>query len=104
MDLKKAFGEALRKIRTCRKLTQEDFSAISSRTYLSTLERGVYSPTIEKLDAIASVLGVHPVTVLAACYLNADPNVDANSLIHRVEFELGTIDSHTSAIQTTPAN
>ncbi|WP_445940440.1 helix-turn-helix domain-containing protein [Pseudomonas sp.] len=57
MDLKKAFGEALRKIRTCRKLTQEDFSAISSRTYLSTLERGVYSPTIEKLDAIASVLG-----------------------------------------------
>ncbi len=100
MDLKKAFGEALRKIRISQRLTQEDFSPVSSRTYLSTLERGVYSPTVEKLDAIASVLGVHPVTVLAACYLGADPSADIKTLIHRVEFELGRIDGHTT---TTPS-
>lgn len=91
MDLKKAFGEALRKIRTHKGLTQEDFSPASSRTYLSTLERGVYSPTIEKLDALASVLRVHPVTVLTACYLNADPSIDAQALIRRVELELGKV-------------
>lgn len=96
MDLKKAFGEALRKIRTYKRLTQEDFSQVSSRTYLSTLERGLYTPTVEKLDAIASVLGVHPVTVLAACYLNSDPQVDVKTLIHRIEFELGEIDGHFS--------
>lgn len=91
MDLKKSFGEALRKIRISRRLTQEDFSPVSSRTYLSTLERGVYSPTIEKLDAIASVLGVHPVTVLAACYMNADPGLSAEALLHRLEYELKEI-------------
>ena len=99
MDLKKAFGEALRKIRISRRLTQEDFSPVSSRTYLSTLERGVYSPTVEKLDAIASVLGVHPVTVLAACYLSADPSAEIKTLIQRVELELERIDSDAT---TTP--
>ena len=99
MDLKKAFGEALRKIRTCRGLTQEDFSSISSRTYLSTLERGVYSPTVEKLDAISSVLRVHPVTVLTACYLNADPYIDAQALIRQVESEIAEIDTDISSTQ-----
>jgi transcriptional regulator with XRE-family HTH domain len=91
MELKKAFGEALRKIRTAKNLTQEDFSSISSRTYLSTLERGVYSPTVDKLDAISSILGVHPVTVLTACYLRTDANTDAQSLLARVELELTEI-------------
>ncbi|KJS78305.1 MAG: hypothetical protein JL55_14965 [Pseudomonas sp. BICA1-14] len=91
MDLKKAFGDALRKIRTSQRLTQEDFSPVSSRTYLSTLERGIYSPTVEKLDVIASVLGVHPVTVLTVTYLNADPGIDAEALIHRVELELSKL-------------
>lgn len=96
MDLKKAFGEALRKVRTHQKLTQEDFSSVSSRTYLSSLERGVYSPTIEKLDDIASVLGVHPLTVLAACYLGAYQDVSTQALLQRVAFELETIDSRPS--------
>jgi len=96
MDLKKAFGEALRKIRTRRGLTQEDFSSISSRTYLSTLERGVYSPTVEKLDALSSVLRVHPITVLAACYMSADPGLSAEALLRRLEYELKEIDSNRS--------
>lgn len=99
MDLKKAFGEALRKIRACRGLTQEDFSSISSRTYLSALERGVYSPTIEKLDALASVLGTHPVTVLAACYLNSDPSLDSQSLMRKVEIELRHIEENSLGIR-----
>ena len=100
MDLKKAFGEALRKIRACRGLTQEDFSSISSRTYLSALERGVYSPTVEKLDALSSVLRVHPITLLAACYMNADPDLSTQALLHRLEYELREIDSNRSDAQS----
>ena len=53
MELKQAFGAALKKLRSERKLSQEDFSDVSSRTYLSTLERGLKSPTIEKVDELA---------------------------------------------------
>ncbi|WLI26920.1 helix-turn-helix transcriptional regulator [Pseudomonas rhodesiae] len=68
MELKQAFGAALKKLRSERKLSQEDFSDVSSRTYLSTLERGLKSPTIEKVDELASVLNVHPLTILVGWY------------------------------------
>ena len=68
MDLKQAFGQALKEIRTEKGLTQEDFAIVSSRTYLSMLERGLKSPTLEKIDEICSVLKVHPVTLLHRCY------------------------------------
>lgn len=88
MELKNAFGVALRKIRVGKKLTQEDFSVVSSRTYMSTLERGIYTPTIEKLDALASVLGIHPLTLLASSYLVASPDITAETLLKRVQDEL----------------
>lgn len=68
MDLKQAFGQALKEIRTEKGLTQEDFSIVSSRTYLSMLERGLKSPTLEKIEEICSVLGVHPIALLQRCY------------------------------------
>ncbi|TCT09682.1 transcriptional regulator with XRE-family HTH domain [Paralcaligenes ureilyticus] len=68
MDLRTGFGLALRQVRTQKELTQEDFSNVSSRTYLSTLERGLKSPTIDKVDALADVLDVHPLTLLALAY------------------------------------
>ena len=40
MDIKDAFAIALKQARTANKLTQEDFSDISSRTYVSSLEYG----------------------------------------------------------------
>jgi transcriptional regulator with XRE-family HTH domain len=40
-----------------------------SRTYLSSLERGLKSPTIDKLEQLASVLGVHPLSLLAMAYI-----------------------------------
>lgn len=55
---------------------------------MSTLERGVYSPTIEKLDALAAVLGVHPISLLASSYLIANPEIDAEALLNRVQAEL----------------
>ena len=69
MDIRKAFARALRQARTQKGLTQEDFSMVSSRTYLSALERGMKSPTLEKVEAIAGKLSVHPVTLLVLTYL-----------------------------------
>ena len=64
---------------------------------MSTLERGIYSPTVEKLDAIASVLRVHPVTVLAASYLNAEGGIRPDDLLRRVQKELSEIDENRSS-------
>lgn len=40
MELNDAIGQALRNARVRKGLTQEDFGSISSRTYISSLERG----------------------------------------------------------------
>ena len=67
--LLKRFGLGLQKARKSRQLTQEDFSVVSSRTYLSSLERGIKAPTITKIDEIAKVIGVHPLSLIAYAYL-----------------------------------
>ena len=72
MELNKALGQALKRTRLATGQTQEDFSPISSRTYISALERGLQSPTIEKLAELCEQLGVHPVTLIAAGYLIKD--------------------------------
>lgn len=72
MNLRQALAAALKTVRKKRRLTQEDFSLVSSRTYLSTLERGIKSPTIDKLQEIAEVMTVHPASLLLlACAIAA---------------------------------
>ena len=88
IKIKQAFGGALRHIRTWKKLTQENFADVSGRTYLSSIERGLKSPTIEKLDELSKALGVHPLTLLASCYLTLDPNDSIEELLRRVRTEL----------------
>lgn len=91
MELKQAFGQALRRLRISRHLTQEDFSQVSSRTYLSSLERGLKSPTLEKVESLASVIDVHPVTLVALGYL-LDEGVSIEDLLVRVRSELCLLD------------
>lgn len=44
----------------------------TSRTYLSALERGLQSPTLDKLEGIANDIGVHPLTLcIYACTAGA---------------------------------
>lgn len=88
MELKRAFGLALKQLRSERNLSQEDFSDISSRTYLSTLERGLKSPTLEKVDELASVLEVHPLTLLVGGYLLKDSPIALDELFLRIRAEL----------------
>ncbi|MHA6575416.1 helix-turn-helix domain-containing protein [Pseudomonas yamanorum] len=91
MELNIAFGQALKQVRNSKCLTQEDFSAVSSRTYLSTLERGLKSPTLEKVDQLAEVLEVHPLTVLVATYLNKENSQDVESLLNKISVELRSV-------------
>jgi transcriptional regulator with XRE-family HTH domain len=87
MSLKKGFASALRQIRTSRNLTQEDFAEVSSRTYLSSLERAMKSPTLDKVEELSSVLGVHPITLLALAYCYSE-KIDLESLYATVSSEM----------------
>lgn len=89
MELKEAFGLALRQSRLRRSLTQEDFGIISSRTYLSTLERGLRNVTLEKASDLALRMGIHPLTLIAQTFLLAEPETDLESLLKRVRMETG---------------
>lgn len=87
MELNKAFGTALKHARQMAGLTQEDFTSISSRTYMSSLERGNQSPTIEKLDQLSEVIGLHPVTLLAVTYMTKD-QTGGSELLRLLQMEL----------------
>ena len=62
------FASALRKLRRLRGLTQEDFDDVSSRVYISSLERGLKQPTLLKVDELARRMGVMPLSLLALAY------------------------------------
>ena len=87
MELKQAFGTALKARRLARQLTQEDFSDVSSRTYLSTLERGQKCPTLEKVVELASVLQIHPLTLIAESFLALDSSQTLEALLEIVQRE-----------------
>lgn len=87
MEIRKRFGTGLQAARKRLGLTQEDFSGVSSRTYLSSLERGIKSPTIDKIEQLASVLGVHPVALLAMAYIT-DADEDRQKLVEQLLLDL----------------
>ncbi|MCK9801591.1 helix-turn-helix domain-containing protein [Pseudomonas sp. MAFF 302030] len=91
MELNIAFGLALKQVRSSRNLTQEDFATVSSRTYLSTLERGLKSPTLEKVDQLAGALAVHPLTILVATYVAKESYQDVELLFQKIRDELGSV-------------
>lgn len=70
-------GEALRFVRSTVGLSQEEFGIVSSRTYVSSVERGLKSPTLGKIEQLAEVLGVHTLTLLVLAYMN---KTDSKSL------------------------
>ncbi len=87
MELKYAFGQALRELRISKDLSQESIGA--SQSYVSDVERGLKTPSIEKLDEFASTIGIHPVTILAKSYLVKDRSLSAEDLMALVRKELG---------------
>jgi transcriptional regulator with XRE-family HTH domain len=91
MEISQSFGQALKKARKSKKITQEDFSQVSSRTYISTLERGIYTPTLEKIDSIAEFIGVHPLTLVTLTYLIENKTKGVEDLFELVRCQLKQI-------------
>ncbi|MBC2775839.1 helix-turn-helix transcriptional regulator [Rhizobium sp. AQ_MP] len=62
MEIRELFAKNLRKSRQAKGLSQEELAHLADidRTYISSLERGLYSPTIEVLDKLARALGIQP--------------------------------------------
>lgn len=89
MTLKNSFPAALKTVRKARGLSQEAFSDVSSRTYLSSLERGLKSPTLSKVAELCEVMDVHPLTLLTLAYGGDSKGV--SEVIERVQRELAAI-------------
>ena len=60
MQIRAIFAANLRRARRARGLSQEELAhrAEIDRTYISALERGVYSVTIDIVDRLANSLGI----------------------------------------------
>lgn len=82
------FANALKVIRKSKGLSQEDFSLMSSRTYVSSLERDTKTPTLSKVEDLAVVLGVHPLTLLTLSYSESTDANKVSALLVRVAQEL----------------
>jgi CheY-like chemotaxis protein len=93
------FAQALRELRKRRSLTQDDFSLASSRTYLSSLERGLKTPTLDKIDTLAGILGVHPLTLLAFTYQKLDSVNSMTRLLRQVYDDLKTMEGPNKMIR-----
>ncbi len=82
-----SLAKALKTVRKARGLSQEAFSDVSSRTYMSTLERDLKSPTISKLAELCEVMEVHPLTLMTIAYAGSDP-IKTEQLLALVRKEL----------------
>lgn len=83
-ELNEAFAHALKCLRTEAKLTQNDFPPEVSREHVSLIERGLRSPSLEMIDLLANKLGIHPLTLVAQCYLSGMRSVELDDLLETV--------------------
>lgn len=63
-----AFGQILAIYRKLKDLSQEDFEGTAHRTYVSDLERGLKSPTLEMISKLATKLEIHPTEMVAQTF------------------------------------
>lgn len=90
MSLKTSFASVLKAVRLKRNVTQNDFADTASRTYLSKLELGKSSITLDKLDQLSRRLDLSPLTILTLT-LSEDAKVPAHTLLSGVQAELAAL-------------
>lgn len=84
MERKLAFGSALKYVRVQKGIAQEQIGA--SQSFVSTVERGIRSPTIEKMEEFAERLGVNPATLIIL--MQVDQEGGEEKIIEKVRDEL----------------
>jgi len=110
MSIKTAVATVLKAMRKARGLSQKDLAEVSSRTYVSKLERGQSSPTLEMMATLSTPLGLSPLTLVAVT-ISAETGQPIRSLISRLEEEIGQLNEagvlrelETSAMRSSLAN
>lgn len=87
MSLKTSFASVLRAVRAKRNISQRAFGDTASRTFLSKLESGRSSPTLDKLEQISERLGLSPLTLLTLT-ICADSGVSVADLLKTVSVQV----------------
>jgi transcriptional regulator with XRE-family HTH domain len=93
MDLKKTFGKVFARTRKKAGLVQDDFEPTTSRSYISYIERGEVSVTMDKLNDVSEILGTHPVSLVFQTYLAYDQNISALDLMAIIMDDLKKLDT-----------
>lgn len=86
MSLKSSFAIVLRALRSKRNITQRDFGD-TSRTFLSKLEGGKSSPTLDKLEQVSQRLELSPLTLLTLS-LSLESGKSSAELIDDLRMEI----------------
>ena len=90
-----SFGPSLRFAREALGVSQEEFDLVSSRTYISALERDIKQPTIAKIDSLATVLGIHPMTLITLCYCSRMTRDQAKQVLATIAEQVDALfDAH----------
>lgn len=89
LELKQAMGAVIKSARLKRNVAQESMGA--SQSYISALENGKWSASLDKIEQMANALGMHPASIILAGYLTADNVVDVEESIARIRAEVDEI-------------
>lgn len=90
MSLKSSFAIVLRALRSQRKITQRDFGD-TSRTFLSKLEGGKSSLTLDKLEQVSQRLGASSLTLLTLT-LSLESGRSSAELIDDLRLEIESLE------------
>lgn len=90
---KSNFAQGLKTARQARGLAQDAFDEVTSRVYVSSLERGLKQPTLPKVDTLAEVLQMHPLTLLSLCYSRQSDPAHARKLLTEIANELKALEA-----------
>jgi transcriptional regulator with XRE-family HTH domain len=91
MSLKFAIAAVLKAMRKARGLSQKDLAQVSSRTYVSKLERGQSSHTLEMMSTLSAPLGLSPLALVAVT-IAAETGQSTRSLIEQTEQEMADLE------------
>lgn len=91
MKLRAAFAKAFKDTRKTKGFTQEDFDEVSSRTYVSLIEREKHTPSLDKIEALAKEMKVKPITLLMLSHHYAHPRQSIESQIKMLEKDVNKL-------------
>ena len=89
LEFKRAIGSSVKAYRLKKNIPQESLGP--SQPYISNLEAGRGSASLDKIEQMADVLGIHPLSIIFAGYLTSNEDADKERLFERIRKDLAEI-------------